>query len=37
MQLSEAGGSGVVGCAVGQTLLGTGYENVLLAALEGLR
>ena len=37
MQFSEAGGSGAVGCVVGQTLLGTAYEHVLLATLEGLR
>ena len=37
VQLPEADGSGAVGCVLGQTLLGTAYEHVLLAALEGLR
>ena len=37
MQLPEAGGSGAVGCVIGQALLGTAYEHVLLATLEGLR
>lgn len=37
MQLPEAGGPGAVGSVVRQTLLGTAYEHVLLATLEGLR